>query len=78
MNWWEYIQANPAILNGKPVIKGTRLSVEFIVSLLANGWTQTEILENYPQLQDDHLRAIFLFLAESLREETLYALPQGV
>ena len=76
MDWWEYIQADPHILNGKPAIKGTRLSVEFIVSLLAAGWTYTEILENYPQLTERHLRAIFLFLAESLRDETLFALPQ--
>lgn len=75
MDWWEYIQADPNVLNGKPVIKGTRLSAEFIIGLLANGWTQTEILENYPQLTETHLRAIFAFVAESLREDTLYALP---
>lgn len=58
MAWSEYIQADPDILNGKPAIKGTRLSVEFIVILLAQGWSQAEILENYPQLTEQHLQAV--------------------
>jgi uncharacterized protein (DUF433 family) len=49
MEWWHYIHADPRVLNGKPTIKGTRLSVEFILNLLANGWSQETILENYPQ-----------------------------
>ena len=51
MNWKERIVADPAVLAGKPVVKGTRLSVEFILGLLAQGWDEKKILENYPQLR---------------------------
>jgi len=47
----ERIELNPQILFGKPVIKGTRLAVEFILELLANGWTHEKILENHPHLK---------------------------
>jgi uncharacterized protein (DUF433 family) len=48
MNWHERIVVDPGILVGKPVIKGSRLAVEFIVDLLAQGWSEREILKNYP------------------------------
>ena len=48
MNWEDRISIDPNILVGKPVIRGTRLSVEFIVGLLASGWRKAEVLENYP------------------------------
>ncbi|MBD3192938.1 MAG: DUF433 domain-containing protein [Candidatus Heimdallarchaeota archaeon] len=55
----ERIEINPKILVGKAIIKGTRISVEFILELLANNWTYETILENYPQLQKaDILAAI--------------------
>ena len=49
------IEINPKICRGKPVIKGTRISVEFILELLANGWSYDEILENYPQLKKEDI-----------------------
>ena len=49
-DWQDRIILDPKILAGKPVIKGTRLAVEFIIDLLANGWTESEILNNYPRL----------------------------
>jgi len=49
------IEINPKICGGKPVIKGTRISVEFILELLANGWSYDEILENYPQLKKEEI-----------------------
>lgn len=63
MEWWQYIHADPQILNGKPVLKRTRLSVEFIIGLLANGWSQKQILENYPHLTPEHLQATQFFIA---------------
>ena len=62
MNWQEYIQASPEILNGKPVIKGTRLSVEFILERLSDGWTEQMILENYPRLTHESLLAVYAFM----------------
>ena len=44
MNWQDYVTADPAVLVGKPVIKGTRLSVEFMLGLIAQGWPELEIL----------------------------------
>jgi uncharacterized protein (DUF433 family) len=48
---------NPDVLVGKPVIKGTRLSVEFIVGLLAQGWSEQEVLRSYPGITLDDIRA---------------------
>jgi len=53
------IETNSEILGGKPVIKGTRISVEFVLHLLAQGWSEEEILHNYPQLQKEDLQAIY-------------------
>ena len=59
MNWRYYIHSDPEILVGKPVVKGTRLSVDFLLNLFANGWTQEQILENYPTLTPEALQAVF-------------------
>jgi uncharacterized protein (DUF433 family) len=75
MDWSEHIHSDPEVLRGKPVVKGTRLAVEFLLGLLAAGWTHQEILESYPTLTPESLRAVFAFAAESLQDESLYALP---
>jgi uncharacterized protein (DUF433 family) len=74
MDWREYIHSDPRILSGKPVVKGTRLSVEFLLSLFAAGWTEEEVLEGYPQLKREDLQAVFAYAAESAHEETGLAL----
>jgi len=78
MDWRQYIHSDPDILLGKPVVKGTRLGVEFILSLFASGWTEEEILENYPTLTSESLKAVFAFAVECMREEALYTLPIGI
>lgn len=75
IDWRKYIHSNPEILLGKPVVKGTRLSVEFILGLFAEGWTEQQIIENYPTLTKEHLRATLAFAKECMREESLYAIP---
>ena len=57
MNWHEHIVADASVLTGKPVIRGTRVSVEFILNLFAEGWSEQEVLRNYPGLTQEHLRA---------------------
>ncbi len=57
MNWQERIVIDPNILVGKPIVRGTRLAVEFIIELLAQGWPEEEILRNYPGLTTDDIRA---------------------
>jgi len=60
MNWKGHIAADPAVLAGKPVVKGTRLSVEFILDLFAEGWDEQRVLDNYPQLTAADLQALVL------------------
>lgn len=73
MNWKDFIETNDQILVGKPVLKGTRLSVEHIIMLLASGWDENQLLENYPRLRKDHLKAVFLFVQDCLKDGLLYA-----
>jgi uncharacterized protein (DUF433 family) len=74
MNWREHIHSDPDVLLGKPVVRGTRLSVDFILSLFAEGWTNEQIAESYPRLTPTALRAVFAFSAECMSEESLYVL----
>lgn len=66
MDWRRYITSDPKVLAGKPAIKGTRLSVEFILALMAKGWTEQQLLENYERLKPTHLKAIFAFTSENI------------
>ncbi len=74
MDWREYIQSNPEILSGRPVVIGTRLSVDFLLELFAAGWTEEQVFEGYPHLTQEALRAVFAFAAESAREERVFEL----
>jgi len=74
MDWQEYIHSNSNILVGKPVVKGTRLSVEFLLGLFAAGWTETQVLESYPGLTSEGLRAVFAFAADCMRDLSFYAI----
>ena len=74
-DWQERIVVDPKILVGKPVIKGTRLSVEFILDLLANGWTIERILDDYPQLEREDIMAVLKYAAQMVKEEKVYPLP---
>jgi len=66
------IIVDPDILVGKPVVKGTRLSVDFLLGLLAQGWSEAEILRNYPGLVREDLLACWAYASEILREEKVY------
>ena len=74
IDWRKTITSDPEVLLGKPVVKGTRLSVELILGLFAEGWTEGQVLEEYPNLTDADIRAIFAFATECMREESLYPL----
>ncbi len=73
--WKNRITINPNILAGKPIIKGTRIAVEFVLDLLANGWATEEILKNYSQLKREDITAVLKYATELLREEKVYPLP---
>jgi len=70
------IEVNPDICGGKPVIKGTRITVEFILELLANSWSYEEILENYPQLKKEDILEAIRYAVEVLKEERIYKPPK--
>lgn len=76
MRWEDYIHADPQVLVGKPVVKGTRLSVEFLLGLLGAGWSEQQVLDEYPQLGPEHLQAVFQFAARLAEEETYFAFPK--
>ena len=69
MAWQERIVADPAILVGKPVIRGTRLSVEFVVGLLADGWSEADLLQKDPGLAHQDIVACQRFANDILRAE---------
>lgn len=58
MSWEDRIELNPEILVGKPVIKGTRISVELVMEALANGWSEEDILESYDVTREDILACL--------------------
>lgn len=67
MNWKDCIVSDLKILVGKPIIKGTRLSVELILDRLADGWSQEDISRSYPNLTPEALQAVCAFASEVLR-----------
>lgn len=74
MHWQPFITTTADISGGKPIVQGTRLTVEFVLGLFAAGWTAAQVLENYPTLTADALRAVFAYSAEVLHDESLYSL----
>jgi uncharacterized protein (DUF433 family) len=72
MMWQDRIIVDPEVLVGKPVIKGTRMAVEFIVGLLAQGWSETDILQNYPGVTKEDILACLSYASEVLHEERIY------
>jgi uncharacterized protein (DUF433 family) len=64
MNWQDHIISDKEVLLGKPIVKGTRISVELILDLLAAGWSESMLLESYPRLTESDLKAVFAYLGE--------------
>jgi len=75
MNWQTYITVDSGVLVGKPVIKGTRLAVEFILELIAESWTEADMLRNYPGLTREQILACVAYAKDLLSEEKLLAVP---
>ncbi|MFU8838728.1 MAG: DUF433 domain-containing protein [Thiohalomonadaceae bacterium] len=74
MDWKAHITSDPEILGGRPAIKGTRLTVDFILSLFAEGWSEKQVLDNYPQLSTDDLRSVFGFAQSCMADEEYISL----
>lgn len=69
--WRKRIVIDPKILVGKPIVKGTRISVDFILNLLAQGWDVETIIKNYPQLKEEDIRAALEYSSHALQLETI-------
>ncbi len=70
----DHIVIDPAVLAGKPIVRGTRLSVEFIVHLMAQGWTEADIQRNYPGITREQVAACLQYAADVLGSEKVYPL----
>jgi uncharacterized protein (DUF433 family) len=74
MPWEDRIVIDPTVLVGKPVVRGTRISVEWVVDLLAAGWSHEQILENYPHLTREDIQACLSYASELLHSEKVFPL----
>ena len=72
MDWRQRIESKPDVLCGKPCLRGTRLSVEHLVGLLAQGWPIDEVLHAYPGLTMEDLLACLKYATESVANEQLF------
>jgi uncharacterized protein (DUF433 family) len=75
MDWHDRISVDPNVLVGKPVIKGTRIAVEFVIELLGRGWATEDILQEYDHLTADDIQACLAYASEVLKSERVYPLP---
>jgi uncharacterized protein (DUF433 family) len=66
------ISLAPDVLSGKPVIRGTRLAVEFVIGLMADGWNEADILTNYPNITHDDIIACLAYARDTLSSEKVY------
>lgn len=72
----DIIVSDKEILLGKPIIKGTRISVELIIELFENGWTEEMILKNYQHITHEHIAAVFAYLKDCMQNEFLFSLQK--
>ncbi len=70
----EMVVANPEILGGKPCVRGTRISVEFVLELLASGASPQEILAKYPQIGEEGFSAALCYAARAMKNEVVWDL----
>ena len=77
MDWNGKIVSTPNTLWGKPRVANTRIGVDFVLDLLASGWTEAQILQNYPQLKADDLQAVFAFVRDCMKDESFIMRTQA-
>lgn len=71
----ERIAIDPAVLTGKPVVRGTRIAVDYVLELLARGWSEQQIRDQYPGLEREDIQACCGYAAELLRSEKVFPRP---
>jgi uncharacterized protein (DUF433 family) len=75
LDWRSHVVVDPGVLGGKPSIKGTRLVIEFVLELMAGGWSDQAIFKNYANLTKESLRAVLAHAAQTLRDDRFHLLP---
>ena len=75
MAWQDHIEVDAGRLGGKPVVRGSRIPVEQVVEMVADGWSEARIVAEYPTLTVDDVRACLRYAAAMLREERRFELP---
>ena len=78
MGWNDRITLDPKVLAGKPIVKGTRISVEFVVDLLGRGWTVDQVLREYDHLTAEDVQACLAYAGDILKSERVYLLPSAL
>jgi uncharacterized protein (DUF433 family) len=76
-DWQTRITLDPAVLAGKPTVRGLRISVEHVLRALSNGVPESELLTDYPDLESDDLRACLAYAADLVESERVYPVPAG-
>ncbi len=77
MDWQGRIVTDPDTLFGRPRIAGTRIGVDFLLDLLASGWTEAQILDSYPHLKPEDLQAVFAFVRDCMKDESFIMLSKA-
>jgi uncharacterized protein (DUF433 family) len=77
MTWQERITIDPSVLVGKPIVKGTRISVEFVIDLLGRGWATADVLREYDHLEPEDVQACLAYASDVLKSEKVYLLPSS-
>ncbi len=72
MNWQDRITIDPNVLVGKPIVKNTRIAVEFVIDLLGRGWTVEQVLAEYDYLTREDVQACLAYASEFLKSERVY------
>jgi uncharacterized protein (DUF433 family) len=75
MDWADRVEIDPGRLGGKPVVRGSRIPVELVVEMLADGWSEERVVESYPTLTTSDVRACLAYAAALLKEEKRFRLP---
>ena len=76
VKWQDHIERDPKVMTGKPVIKGTRITVELILEMLGNGASEQDILSSYPHLESVHIRAAQAYAAAALSTDEIVFLDE--
>lgn len=77
MNWREHIERNPAVIGGKPKIRGTRIGVGLILERLGDGWSVEQLIEAYPHITEEQIQACQSYAADMLASDEILDIPHS-